>query len=278
MELMPKEKYYYVEDTIKNLPFNNLFARAVVENFVNGKIYVDQVNKPSYFYLVHPYGMSLLIHTGNKPNINTELMTWLLAKVPENNIKEWIQIFPLVLEAIVDHTIKHPRSENKNVSVKKNNQLKKLTRINFKFNKYIYNLLKRRPLENHISLQHTSKKLFDAMEGTVVPKRFWDSAFDFEEKAIGFSLLYKDELGSTAFAAFRVDNFLELGMETLQKFRNKGFGTIVCMKLIDYCIENGYEPVWACSQNNTASMQLAIKLGFEPVNYLPYYELSQSEF
>jgi L-amino acid N-acyltransferase YncA len=67
---------------------------------------------------------------------------------------------------------------------------------------------------------------------------------------------------------------LELGMETEPEFRRKGFASIITAKLIDYCLERDLEPIWACRDGNKASYNLAVKLGFEPVAYLPYYELA----
>ncbi|MFP4169228.1 MAG: GNAT family N-acetyltransferase [Desulfonatronovibrionaceae bacterium] len=64
-----------------------------------------------------------------------------------------------------------------------------------------------------------------------------------------------------------------MGMETLPEFRRAGLGTAVTAKLIDYCLEKNLEPIWACRDGNQASYKLAIKLGFEPIAYLPYYEL-----
>ncbi len=62
-------------------------------------------------------------------------------------------------------------------------------------------------------------------------------------------------------------------METLQEYRRKGLASIICAKLIDYCLDNGLEPVWSCRESNAGSYYLALKSGFEPVASLPYYEL-----
>lgn len=69
------------------------------------------------------------------------------------------------------------------------------------------------------------------------------------------------------------DNQLEFGIETVDGFRGKGFAFHTASSLIDYCLENNYEPVWACRLENTGSYKLAEKLGFEPTVTLPYYKL-----
>ena len=76
------------------------------------------------------------------------------------------------------------------------------------------------------------------MTGSVIPRNFWDSVEDFCDMGIGFSLFHKNELASTAFSSYIHGSDLELGMETIEKYRGKGFAIHVCSALIDYCIEN----------------------------------------
>ena len=112
------------------------------------------------------------------------------------------------------------------------------------------------------------------MQGTVVPSNFWDNADDFLKNSIGYSTYYNNELSCTAFASFLMDKFLELGMETVPKFQGKGLARYTCSRLIDYCLKNGFEPIWACRLENIGSYKLALKLGFDDVLQLPYYRLS----
>jgi RimJ/RimL family protein N-acetyltransferase len=112
------------------------------------------------------------------------------------------------------------------------------------------------------------------MRGSVVPLNFWDSAEDFYKVGAGFSLFCDNQLASTAFSSVVLGNQLELGIETLGQYQGKGLAQYTCSALIDYCLDNGYEPVWACRLENTGSYKLALKLGFEPVLNIPYYRLS----
>ncbi|MCL1874757.1 MAG: GNAT family N-acetyltransferase [Synergistaceae bacterium] len=69
------------------------------------------------------------------------------------------------------------------------------------------------------------------------------------------------------------DDKLEIGIETVEKYRGMGFARAACMALIDYCIENGLEPVWSCRLENTPSTNLAKSLGFFETMRLPYYHI-----
>jgi len=86
-------------------------------------------------------------------------------------------------------------------------------------------------------------------------------------------LRYNHQDVAICFSAFLHDDMLELGMETKEEFRRNGFAGIVCAKLITYCFEKNIEPVWACRSDNHGSYNLALKLGFEATERLPYYEL-----
>ena len=112
------------------------------------------------------------------------------------------------------------------------------------------------------------------MKGSVVPMNFWNNAEEFYNNGIGFSLIYENKVASTSYSAFLHDDKLELGIETMEEFRGKGFAQFTCSALIDYCLENNFEPVWACRLENTGSYKLAQKLGFEPIKRIPYYRLS----
>jgi RimJ/RimL family protein N-acetyltransferase len=97
---------------------------------------------------------------------------------------------------------------------------------------------------------------------------------DFKNNGVGFSLYHNGKLAATSFSSFRFKEKLELGIETAEEFRGKGLAQKVCAALIDYCIENNLEPIWACRLENTGSYKLALKLGFEPFLEIPYYRLS----
>jgi RimJ/RimL family protein N-acetyltransferase len=147
-------------------------------------------------------------------------------------------------------------------------------RINFRFvpKKYA-RARKDLNLKAH-DFKRIDENMFSNISGSVVPKKFWDGASDFRQKGIGFSLLKNGRIAASSFSSFVHDNMLELGMETEPEFRRKGFASIITAKLIDYCLERDLEPIWACRDGNKASYNLAVKLGFEPVAYLPYYELA----
>ena len=273
MILLEKGDYDKVIKPLQSVTINNLFARAVVEKKVSGKIFVDDPNNPKTFYVVHTYGMGLLFGDCSNAGFNKQFKDYGLNINHIRNHYEWVQVFPDEWNDTLSNLF-----ENKLVKSAENTQetgvIELNTRVNFNF---VYeNYLNRQKTENaHIEIVRTDAAMYEKMQGTVVPKYFWDNERDFINNGIGFSLLYDKQLAATAFASFIHDDKLELGIETVSEFRKKGLAEIASCALIDYCIANGYTPVWSCRLENTGSYILAQKVGFVPAAKTPYYRLSK---
>lgn len=260
---------------LKKVTINNLFARSVVEHRVEGKVYVDNVSEPNCYYVVHPYGMSLLYGQLSKDYLSSELTGYLVGTNSLRKTDEFLQIYPLELEERIDDALGERlfhQGLNKDYD-QTVHAVVKHKRINFTFNrKKFAEYLSQADLDSYRFLS-VDKKLFEQMEGSVVPQKFWNNYSDFARYGVGFSLLSGNIPVAVAFSSFSHDNMLELGMETAVDHRQRGYASRVSAKLIMYCIDNGLEPIWACRAGNLGSYNLAIKMGFEPSAYLPYYEL-----
>jgi GNAT superfamily N-acetyltransferase len=184
-----------------------------------------------------------------------------------------MQVFPdswddklkdLFGDALVEHS---ENSENEKGKVELNG------RVNFKFNRDAYFVFKQNRPKHNYKIVRTDKEDFNNMKGSVVPMYYWKDAEHFLNHGVGFSLFYDNQLASTAYSAYVHDNYLELGIETVEEYRGKGLAQYACSALIDYCLHNNLEPVWSCRFENTNSCKLAQKLGFEPVSKRSYYKL-----
>jgi GNAT superfamily N-acetyltransferase len=273
---LEKKKYYKLLEPLKMVTINNLFARAVVENRITGSVYVDNEENPKTFYVVHPYGMSLLFGDCNNTAFNCNFRDYSLNRNKIRNTHEWLQVFPDQWNRILNE-LYHGLliSSAANLENIEKNIIELNTRVNFKFKLSNYLKFKQNNIKNDLKMVPTNKQLFATMKGSVIPSHFWETADDFYENGIGFSLLYKNKLATTAYSAFIIDDKLEIGIETIEEYRGKGFAQHTCSALIDYCITNNYEPVWSCRLENISSYKLAIKLGFEPTGKLPFYRLSK---
>jgi GNAT superfamily N-acetyltransferase len=270
-----EDKYYKVNGPLGEVTINNLFARSVAEKHVSGRIYVDNEDAPRTIYVVHPYNMTLLFGRHDNDEFNSCFRDYALNTNKIRDNFEWMQAFPHSWDKVLERIFKGRLIRYKDNKENKENGIIELnTRINFRFNQDKYKDFKKRNLNTGFKIVRTDKEIFSEMKGSVVPMYFWDNEDDFYNNGIGFSLFYENRLASTAYSAYIHDQQLELGIETIEAYRGKGFAQYACAALIDYCLENSYEPVWSCRLENKASYRLAQKLGFEPVLQFPYYRLS----
>ncbi|MCF4101913.1 GNAT family N-acetyltransferase [Gillisia sp. M10.2A] len=272
---LPNKDYYKALKPLEDVTFNKLFALYVVEGRIPGTIYVDNEKQPTTFYILHKYGMSLLLGATNNEKFNVAFKEYALNTARIRNNYEWLQVYPSQWNSVLNDLFKDEiiRSTD-NQDNSKANIIELNSRINFKFNvnKYM-EFRKKNPNENQ-RIVRTNKKIFNEMKGSVVPSNFWNTADEFNKKGIGFSLFSDNKLVTTAYSAFINEKELELGMETVPEYRGMGFAKHACSALIDYCLEKNLEPIWACRLENTGSYNLAIRLGFEPTESFPYYRLS----
>ena len=274
MILLNKSKYYRLLLPLKKVEINHLFAEAVLLGHVSGSVYVDQNVDPTIFYVSHPYGMSLLFGEPGNDEFNTWLLGHALNDSKTRQRHEWLQAYPEKWNYEInsmwnDYLIK-PEDNN---DCLKEPCIEVNTRVNFKFNKSIYLDFKNNCQIAADNTIRTTPEIFENMQGSVIPGRFWDNVTDFSKQAVAYSVLVGDKIASTAFSAFIINDQLEIGIETTEEFRGKGYAVSACLSLIDYCLEHDYEPVWGCKLENTASYLLAQKLGFEPTIYWPFYRL-----
>jgi RimJ/RimL family protein N-acetyltransferase len=56
---------------------------------------------------------------------------------------------------------------------------------------------------------------------------------------------------------------IEIGVNTSEPHRRRGLAAIACAHLIEDCEASGYSTWWDCAKQNTASVNLARKLGYQ---------------
>lgn len=282
MMLANKNQYEKISILLKALPFNTLFARAVLESKALGKVFVDDINNPNSIFIAHDYGMSLLFGDTESAKLNLDLKKYLLNENKDRVKYEFLQVYPekwndklkeILNDKIIDYsklTSNCSKSEADILIEKyKKDNIIQWNRVNFVYkgiDKSIFS-------KSTYKLKLIDPEIYDRIEGSVIPKFFWKSKELFLSEGIGYALMNENDVISIAFSSCIFDNSLEIGIETSEKYRNMGLAKYACIELISYCQKNNYTPIWACRLENTGSYLLAKSLGFEEAITLPYYEL-----
>lgn len=265
---LDSNNYYKVIPLLNEINYNHLFARIVVNKKASGCIYVDNDQKPTVCIIIHKYGMAFLCGNYNNDSFNKDLIKFL--KSNSINKPKWILVYPAnwerKLDSLLGNDLISINDDTSKFDIKKS--FIKTERVNFKFDScnYNYNII-----PQGFVLKRINSTIYSNIIGSVVPKYFWDSEEEFLNKGVGYTLLYNNQIVSTCFASYMDDNIIELGIETSEEYRKQGYSVYPAYALIEYCQKNGYELMWSCRKENISSFKVALKLGFTPHSYHPYY-------
>jgi len=255
-----KDKYGILLEPVKQIPFNMLMARSVIEGHADGRIFVDSYESPQSFYIVHSYGMTFLCGDSNNEAFNNGLLDYFSGISNERRKDEWLQAFPRDWDIVINHLVDKHKAFS-------------YSRVNFKFNSARFYEKYNRVDKSQYTIISTPVDMLFEINGIVVPKDYWKTTKQFMSIAKAFTVMLDNKPVSTAFTSARHDDKLEIGIETIKEYHGKGLGYLACAKLIEYCIASNLEPVWSCRLENTGSVKLAEKLGFLETLRMPYYHI-----
>lgn len=80
---------------------------------------------------------------------------------------------------------------------------------------------------------------------------------------LGVAVLHEGVVICEAATGAATHGQIEVGVTTAEAYRQRGFATIACARLIELCEQRGYATWWDCAKQNSASTQLARKLGYQ---------------
>lgn len=75
-------------------------------------------------------------------------------------------------------------------------------------------------------------------------------------------------LTSFCYCAAVTETLWDISIHTLEPYRRRGHAGLCVSYMIRRELDQQKQPVWGAEQSNVASMRLARKLGFEPVDQM----------
>ena len=82
---------------------------------------------------------------------------------------------------------------------------------------------------------------------------------------------------SFAYVPWQTETLCDLSIDTAPGYRRRGLAAAVAARLVEEVRRLGKEPVWGALADNTASLALARRLGFMPVDGLAVFSRPQEE-
>ena len=93
----------------------------------------------------------------------------------------------------------------------------------------------------------------------------WRSKDDFISSGFGVAVIDSDKnaLASYCVTEHVTSDGAEFSIETMPDYQNRGLATITGKRMLDLCHARSKNAYWYCTSDNSASIRLAEKLGFE---------------
>ncbi|WP_024285591.1 GNAT family N-acetyltransferase [Cellulomonas sp. KRMCY2] len=253
------------------------FARVVVDDLVEGELWADRPREPRAFHAVHPCGMSLVWGPDVESVVDDVVRR--IGDRAARGLGEWLQVEPSWHGLDWDRMLsavpleRYVVTEGSVGPARATVGAVRRTRLHFAFEPSAF--AARPPVGTDAgtwSLRHATEADF-TWEGSTVPGRFWPDAAAFLARGGGWVVEVDGTPAAISFCAFRVDDELEIGIETHPDYRRRGLASVAASAMIEDLLAADLTPVWSCREDNVGSLRLAHVLGFAVSRRLPYFEV-----
>ena len=119
--------------------------------------------------------------------------------------------------------------------------------------------------------EEISSENYGLMKGRIIPTFSWPTKEEFLKNGFGYCLIEDGMMLACAFASGVSKDYVDIGVETAEECRGKGYGKIVAAAVVKETLKRGKTPVWDCDTRNEASMRLACSVGFRIAGKHPWY-------
>jgi RimJ/RimL family protein N-acetyltransferase len=120
----------------------------------------------------------------------------------------------------------------------------------------------------HAEVRKITSRLMDRCLWRKDVLRATGSTSGFLGHGLGFCLMLEEAIIAEAYAVIWSDERAEIATVTHPEHRGRGYATVLCASLIKACEGVGLSTYWNCDADNTASVRLAARLGYDDLH--PY--------
>jgi GNAT superfamily N-acetyltransferase len=228
------------------------YPLSILEGIQNGEIFVDDVDSPTSALIWHYCGFANILGDYNERFIEE---TVLMMRNPLDGHSG-----RLALQAENDLKLQEMILKTPGVS---------------KYDRYIFEFRGEKNVTAPVTglkPEEINADNYDLMRGWIVPTFSWENKNAFLEKGFGYCLIEDGRMAACAFSAGVSKDYVDIGVETAEECRGKGYGKIVASAMVKETLRRGKTPSWGCDTRNEASMKIACSVGFEIIGTHPWYK------
>ena len=261
---LKKTQYNIVREFITDIDIQ-INCLGVINQDIKGKIWVDNISNPKTAMMIDNIWVIYLLGDPNNKQFNIQAGKIIKDYIFPNQIadkdvhREWIiDFYSEEWKSKIDSELKLSNwfeVELWHFKLCKLNQMKWKEQIpsNFELKQVDEEFLSKTHLKNHSSIT------------SWIYKR-WKSTEDFFERGFCFCLVEEDkEIASWAMSDWSTQNYVIMGINTDEKYRKRGFATIVTAASAEYCKSKNIDLRWFCNSQNIGSWKTAEKVGFRKI-------------
>ncbi len=262
MYRLNQNDFRLVRPLFTNLEKDYLAIQSIFEGFIDGEIYVDNIDLPKVALLLHPNIRNF--HLAGKEiddsaieSLRNFLETELFPRYPEKQGKN-------ILVHSEDHLFDKLHQIFDNLE-----QIKKCFYVLEDLDEYSFSV----ELPSDYAFAKIDRELFersDLINYNIIPgwiEGTWSKKEHYFSRGFGYSATFKDEeiacVVFSCYASKQMDE-CELGVITYEKHRQKGLARSTISKTINHCKEVEMKRIsWHCRDSNIPSKKTAETVGFK---------------
>ncbi|UII57169.1 GNAT family N-acetyltransferase [Cytobacillus spongiae] len=256
---LAKSEFGLVKEIIREEDNVPTFVYSILDSIIAGKVVVDCKRYPNEVYFALPNGVSYLAGNGNN------LIEYINDRVAL--AKEKKQRFTIFLGSFASS---HPFINSSDFNV--------FERISFQ-DHYVQPPSMAGEREKYLIRTITKEDLMKCQEFSPnYIQTYWGSIDSFMKMGTGVTIRNQNgEIVGECISIFRSSKYIEVDIFIDQEARGKGLGYWLGHSFIEQAYSNQLAPKWDCDVQNTSSIKLAKKLGFDnPSTYRVYSLINDS--
>lgn len=254
MYLVTRENYKRAAEFSQSMQIDKVYPLSITDGFQSGEIFTNDIEHPACYLYWHYCGFAFLAGEYDEEFIDE--IKHKIRKPSEGHSGR------LALETGNDRALEQ--------MLLKDSVIEKHEQYLFEFTNPVE---QNAPLEAGIELLAIGQNQYEKLSGHIVPAFSWESKEQFLNHGFGYCLLHHEKFIACAFSAGISNDYVDIGVETVEEYRGKGYGKIVVSKMIEEILRRGKTLVWQCHVNNAASKKLAISQGFKVRGVHPLYKI-----